>query len=304
MSTDTSITETSKESLEDGAAQEEEDRKAQGSAAFGLEPGAPINMRNLIEVGLHFGHQATRWNPKMKPYIYGVRNGVHIVDLQQTIRMFRRSYQFVVQTVSRGGHILFVGTKRQAQEIVAEEARRAQMFYVTKRWLGGMLTNFSTVSRSLERLKDLDSRFGEDGEFGDLKKKEIMRLSKERARLEKSLGGTKGMNNLPSAVFIVDPNKEQIAVREANKLQIPVIALADTNCDPDLIDYLIPGNDDALKAIHLVTMKIADACMEGLARRREVIGRGSSELDGLVSHSQREGGEGPKVEYAGRKPRR
>lgn len=284
----------------DATAEQEE----QASTVSGIEPGAPITMRNLIEVGLHFGHQAPRWNPKMKPYIYGVRNGVHIIDLQQTIKLFRRAYQFVVQTVTRGGHILFVGTKRQAQEIISDEATRAQMFFVTKRWLGGMLTNFSTVSRSLERLKDLDAQFAEEGGFGDLKKKEIMRLSKERSRLEKSLGGTKGMNTLPAAVYIVDPHKEVIAVREANKLEIPVIALTDTNCDPDRVDYIIPGNDDALKSIHLVTMKIADACVEGLNRRKEVLGRGATDMEGLVSHSQRESGQGPKVEYAGRKPRR
>jgi len=279
----------------------EEEKKTR---SYGLEPGAPISMRNLIEVGLHFGHQAPRWNPKMKPYIYGVRNGVHIIDLQRTIKLFRRSYQFIVQTVTRGGHVLFVGTKRQAQPIVEEHAKRAQMFYVTNRWLGGMLTNFRTVSKSLERLKDLDVRFGEDDGFGDLKKKEIMRLDKERQRLEKSLGGTKGMNNLPSAIYVIDPNKEQIAVREARKLEIPIIALTDTNCDPDLIDYLIPGNDDAIKAIHLVTMKIADACVEGLNKRREVLGRGVSDTDGLVSPSSRGAAGGPKVEYAGRRPRR
>jgi small subunit ribosomal protein S2 len=279
----------------------EEQTKAR---SYGLEPGTPISMRNLIEVGLHFGHQAPRWNPKMKPYIYGVRNGVHIIDLQRTIKLFRRAYQFIVQTVTRGGHVLFVGTKRQAQAIVEEHAARAQMFYVTNRWLGGMLTNFRTVSKSLERLKELDAQFAEEDGFGDLKKKEIMRLDKERQRLEKSLGGTKGMNNLPSAIYVIDPNKEQIAVREARKLEIPIIALTDTNCDPDVIDYIIPGNDDALKAIHLVTMKIADACVEGLNKRREVLGRGVSDTEGLVSPSSRGGPGGPKVEYAGRRPRR
>jgi small subunit ribosomal protein S2 len=240
----------------------------------------------------------------MKPYIYGVRNGVHIIDLQKTIRNFRRAYQFVVQTVTRGGHVMFVGTKRQAQAIVQEQAARAQMFYVTNRWLGGMMTNFRTVSRSLERLKELDARFAEEDGFKDLKKKEIMRLGKERARLEKSLGGTKGMNTLPSAVYVVDPNKEQIAVKEANKLGIPIIALADTNCDPDILDFIIPGNDDALKSIHLVTMKIADACVEGLNKRREVLGRGVSDTDGLISPSARDQAAGPKVEYAQRRPRR
>jgi len=281
-----------------------EEVKEKEGRSYGLEPGTPISMRNLIEVGLHFGHQTPRWNPKMKPYIYGARNGVHIIDLQQTIRLFRRSYQFIVQTVTRGGHVMFVGTKRQAQAIVVEQAKRAQMFYVTNRWLGGMLTNFRTVSRSLDRLKDLDARFAEEGGFGDLKKKEIMRLDKERQRLEKSLGGTKGMNNLPTAIYVIDPNKEQIAVREARKLEIPIIALTDTNCDPDVIDYLIPGNDDALKAIHLVTMKIADACVEGLNKRREVLGRGISDTEGLVSPSARGAAGGPKVEYAGRRPRR
>ena len=288
---------------------QEETKPAEAGAepsglSYGIQPGAPITMRDLIEVGLHFGHQAPRWNPKMKPYIYGARNGVHIVDLQKTIKLFRRSYQFVVQTVQRGGHVLFVGTKRQAQDIVKEQAARAQMFYVTNRWLGGMLTNFKTVSRSLERLKDLDTQFADGDALRDFKKKEIMRLGKERVRLEKSLGGTKGMNTLPSAIFVVDPHKEQIAVKEARKLEIPIVALTDTNCDPDDIDYIIPGNDDALKSIHLVTMKIADACIEGLNRRREVQGRGTSDIEGLVSPSSRDKGAGPKVEYAGRRPRR
>jgi small subunit ribosomal protein S2 len=263
-----------------------------------------LSVRELLEAGVHFGHQTRRWNPRMKPFLFGERNGVHIVDLDQTLPRFREALEFVREVAASGGKVLFVGTKRQAQAPMKLEAERAGQFYVNNRWLGGMLTNFRTVSRSLERLKELDQQFAEEDGFKDLKKKEIMHLDKERQRLEKSLGGTKGMNTLPSAIFVVDPHKEMIAVREANKLEIPLIALTDTNCDPDFVDYLIPGNDDALKAIYLVTMKIADACIEGLNKRREVLGRGVTDTEGLVSPSSRDRGPGPKVEYTGRRQRR
>jgi small subunit ribosomal protein S2 len=263
---------------------------------------SPIQMKDLIEAGLHFGHQTRRWNPKMRPMIYGIRGGVHIIDLQQTIRLFRRAYGFVVETVARGGHIMMVGTKRQAQDIVAAEAQRAKMFHVTTRWIGGLLTNYKTVSLSLETLNRLNARFAEEGGFKELKKKEVLRLAKEQQRLEKNFGGVKAMRQLPAAVFIIDSGHEATAIREANKMSIPVIALVDTNCDPDPIDYIIPGNDDAIKSIQYVTARIADACLEGLHKRMEVMGRYGTETEGLVSPAPKEkAGAGPTVEYAQRK---
>jgi small subunit ribosomal protein S2 len=232
--------------------------------------GPPLSVRALLDAGVHFGHQTKRWNPKMRPYIYGARNGVHIVDLDQTARMFQRAYDFVVHTVARGGHLLFVGTKRQAQDIIIEEATRASMFFVTNRWLGGTLTNFRTIKGGLERLRTLE-RMKEDGTYEQLPKKEVIRLEKERERFEKYLGGLKNMGQLPSAMFVIDPHQETIAVAEARRLQIPVIAITDTNCDPDLVDYLIPGNDDAIRSIRLITSRIADACVEGLAQRKDAL---------------------------------
>jgi small subunit ribosomal protein S2 len=228
----------------------------------------PLPLRSLIEAGVHFGHQTKRWNPKMRPFIYGARNGIHIIDLDQTARLFKRTYDFVVETVGRGGHILFVGTKRQAQDIVIEEAQRASMFFVTNRWLGGTLTNFRTIKQGLDRLRSLE-RMKDDGTYEQLPKKEVSRLEKERERLEKYLGGLKSMGSLPHAVFIIDPHQEQIAVSEARKLNIPLIAITDTNCDPDLIDFIVPGNDDAIRSIRLITGRIADACIEGMQRRRD-----------------------------------
>jgi small subunit ribosomal protein S2 len=263
---------------------------------------SPIQMKDLIEAGLHFGHQTRRWNPKMRPMIYGIRGGVHIIDLQQTIRMFRRAYGFVVETVAHGGHIMMVGTKRQAQDIVTAEAQRAKMFHVTTRWIGGLLTNYKTVSLSLETLNRLNARFAEEGGFKELKKKEVLRLAKEQQRLEKNFGGVKAMRQLPAAVFVIDSGHEATAIREANKMSIPVIGLVDTNCDPDPIDYIIPGNDDAIKSIQYVTARIADACLEGLHRRMEVMGRYATETEGLVSPAPKEkAGTGPTVEYAQRK---
>jgi small subunit ribosomal protein S2 len=204
----------------------------------------------------------------MRPFIYGARNGIHIIDLDQTARLFKRTYDFIVETVGRGGHILFVGTKRQAQDIVIEEAQRAQMFFVTNRWLGGTLTNFRTIKQGLDRLRSLE-RMKDDGTYEQLPKKEVSRLEKERERLEKYLGGLKSMGSLPHAVFIIDPHQEQIAVSEARKLSVPIIAITDTNCDPDQIDFIIPGNDDAIRSIRLITGRVADACIEGMQRRKD-----------------------------------
>ncbi|HEY2407130.1 MAG TPA: 30S ribosomal protein S2 [Polyangiaceae bacterium] len=232
------------------------------------DPAQPLSVRDLFEAGVHFGHQTKRWNPKMRQYIYGARSGVHIVDLDQTARMFKRAFDFVSDTVARGGSVLFVGTKRQAQDIVKEEVRRASMFYVTNRWLGGTLTNFRTIKGGLDRLRSLE-RMREDGTYEQLPKKETVQLEKERARLEKYIGGLKGMGTVPQAVFIIDPAQEQIAVQEARKLKVPIVAITDTNCDPDQVDYIIPGNDDAIRSVRLITGAIADACVYGAARRRE-----------------------------------
>ncbi len=228
----------------------------------------PITMKQLLEAGVHFGHQTQRWNPKMRPFIFGARNGIYIIDLQQTVKMFRDAYQFALDAVARGGSILFVGTKKQAQDIISEEASRAGQFHVTNRWLGGTLTNFKTVKGSIDRLKNIE-KMSADGTFERLPKKEVVKLEREREKLERNLGGIKDMTRLPAIMFVVDPRKEQIAVQEANKLNIPVIAVVDTNCDPDQIDWVIPGNDDAIRAIKLFSSKIADACMEGQARFKE-----------------------------------
>ncbi len=228
----------------------------------------PISLKSLIDAGVHFGHQTKRWNPKMKPFIYGARNGIHIIDLDQTARLFHRAFHFIEQTVARGGHVLFLGTKRQAQEIVKEEAVRSGSFYVINRWLGGTLTNFRTIKQGLDRMKQIE-RMREDGTYNQITKKEVSRLEKERERFEKYVGGLKTMTSLPQAIFIIDPTKEVIAVHEARRLSIPIIAMADTNCDPDLIDYPIPGNDDAIRSIRLITARIADAAIEGSMRRKE-----------------------------------
>ncbi len=225
-----------------------------------------ITMKELLEAGVHFGHQTKRWNPKMKPYIFGARNGIYIIDLQKTVRLFKNAYNYVVEAAKGGETVLFVGTKKQAQDSVAEEASRCNMFYVNQRWLGGMLTNFSTVKQSIDRLKRLDHMVA-DGSIEAYTKKEILQLEKERQKLEKTLGGIKGMGRLPGVMFVIDPKNEEIAVKEANKLGIPVVAIVDTNCDPDNIDYVIPGNDDAIRAIRLLTSKIADAVTEGREAR-------------------------------------
>jgi len=227
-----------------------------------------ITMKQLLEAGVHFGHQTRRWNPKMKPYIFGARNGIYIIDLQKTVRYFKSAYGFLRQTVQQGEKVLFVGTKKQAQEAILEEASRGGQFYVNNRWLGGMLTNFATIKRSIDRLKKIET-MAQDGTYDLITKKEALQLERERAKLEKSLGGIKGMNRLPGAIFVIDPKKENIAVKEARKLGIPVVAIVDTNCDPEEIDYIIPGNDDAIRAIRLFAQKMADACLEGGAAREE-----------------------------------
>ena len=238
-----------------------------------------ITMKQLLEAGVHFGHQTRRWNPKMKPFIFGERNGIHIIDLQQTLKYFEIAYEFVVNLVAEGGKILFVGTKKQAQETIKEEAERCGMYYVNHRWLGGTLTNFKTIRQSVEKLKKIESWF-EDGTIERFVKKERLRLERLKNKLEKNLAGIKDMETLPQALYIVDPVYEDIAVKEARKLGIPIVAIVDTNCDPDLIDYIIPGNDDAIRAIKLITSKIADACLEGLEIYKEKM---AAETDKEVS---------------------
>jgi small subunit ribosomal protein S2 len=233
------------------------------------DPEQPLTVRDLFEAGVHFGHQTKRWNPRMSPYLYGARNGIHIIDLDQTAQLFRRAFMFAMDTVARGGHLVFVGTKRQAQDIVREEAQRAGQYYVINRWLGGTLTNFRTIKGGLDRLRSLE-RMAEDGTYDNISKKEISQLEKERTRFEKYIGGVKGMSSLPTAVFIVDPGQESIALAEARKLSIPIIAITDSNCDPTVIDYPIPGNDDAIRSVRLLTSAVADACIHGASRRREV----------------------------------
>ena len=231
---------------------------------------ANISMKLLLESGVHFGHQTNKWNPKMKPYIFGARNGIYIIDLQQTVELFNVSYNFVVDTVASGKEVLFVGTKKQAQESIKAEAERAGMPYVNQRWLGGMLTNYKTIKKSIDRLNTLDKMF-DDESINAFPKKEIMQLKKEREKLEKILGGIRRMKGLPGALFIVDPKKENIAVHEARKLEVPLVSIVDTNCDPDEIDYIIPGNDDAIRAIKLFSMKVADAVLEGKRKFEERI---------------------------------
>ncbi len=226
-------------------------------------------MKQLLEAGVHFGHQTSRWNPKMKRYIFGARNGIYIIDLQQTVRMFREVYGQVRDLAASGGTILFVGTKKQAQEPLREEALRSDMFFVNNRWLGGMLTNFQTIKKSIDRLKKLDEMLVDSATAEVYTKKEILNLERERDKLELSLGGIKDMRKLPDALFVIDPKREEIAVQEANKLGIPVIAVVDTNCDPEVIDYKIPGNDDAIRAIRLFCSSIADAALEGKAQFEE-----------------------------------
>ncbi|NLN17964.1 MAG: 30S ribosomal protein S2 [Firmicutes bacterium] len=231
---------------------------------------AVISMKQLLEAGVHFGHQTRRWNPKMAPYIFTERNGIYIIDLQKTVRKVDEAYNFVKDMAADGGTLLFVGTKKQAQETIKVEATRCGMPFVNTRWLGGMLTNFRTLRGRIQRLKQLEDMEA-DGSFDVLPKKEVLQLLKEKERLERFVGGVRNMNRLPDAVFVVDPRKERNAVAEARKLDIPIIAIVDTNCDPDEIDYVIPGNDDAIRAIRLLTGKMADAVIEGREGREEAV---------------------------------
>jgi len=226
-------------------------------------------MKELLEAGVHFGHQTKRWNPKMKEYIFGERNGIYIIDLQKTLKMFKDAARFVGEMAAQGKTVLFVGTKRQAQEAIAEEALRCQMYYVNQRWLGGLLTNMLTVQRSIKRLKDLEAMATVEGGYAGRPKKEVIRLERERKHLDQNLAGIKDMPGLPDILFVIDSNKEGIAVKEARRLGIPVVAIVDTNCDPDEVDWVIPGNDDALRAIRLFASKIADAVVEGRALATE-----------------------------------
>ncbi len=223
---------------------------------------AVVSMKQLLEAGVHFGHQTRRWNPKMAEYIFTERNGIYIVDLQKTVKKVEEAYLFIRDIAAQGGNILFVGTKKQAQDAIKEEALRSEMYYVNVRWLGGMLTNFKTIMKSIQKLHNLN-KMAEDGTFDLLPKKEVASLQKEMADLEKNLGGIKDMKGLPSALFVVDPKKEKNAVDEARKLGIPIVAIVDTNCDPDEVDYVIPGNDDAIRAIKLIASTLADAIIEG-----------------------------------------
>jgi small subunit ribosomal protein S2 len=266
-----------------------EPENATGGDAFSAQmtDDFTVSIRKLIDAGVHFGHQTNRWNPKMAPYIYGARNGIHIVDLDQTARYLKRALNFVANAVSRGGQLLFVGTKRQAQDVIVEEALRAGQFHVTGRWLGGTLTNFRTMKVGIERLRQL-TQMDEDGTLDTLAKKEALGLRREAARLTKFVGGIRDMNGPPAAMFVIDPQHEHIAVNEANKLNIPVVGLTDTNCNPDLIQYIIPGNDDAIRSIKLLTNAVAEACLQGQSRRREY-----SQPRGDQSQ-----GRGPEVEFA------
>ena len=232
------------------------------STTPGIGGSPSVTMKELLEAGVHFGHQTKRWNPKMKDFIFGERNGIYIIDLQKTHRLLQDALQYVQDLASQGRTILFVGTKRQAQEAIAEEAQRCGMPYVNERWLGGLLTNFVTIRKSLDRLRELES-MSTDGRHERLTKKEVAQLEKERVKIEKNLKGIKGMKSVPDAVFVIDTRKESIAVQEARKLKIPVIGIVDTNCDPDEVDHVIPGNDDALRAIKLFAGRVADAVMAG-----------------------------------------
>ena len=229
---------------------------------------AYLTMKQLLESGVHFGHQTRRWNPKMKSYIYGARNGIYIIDLQQTVKLFKEAHDFIKDATARGGKVLFIGTKKQAQKSIEDEAKRCGMYYVNSRWIGGFLTNFSTIKKSIQRLNKLDNIEG-NPEFADMTKKEKLMLSREKERLEKSLGGVRGLNTLPQTIFVVDSKKEYIAIKEARKLGLKVVAIVDTNCDPDEVDYIIPGNDDAIRAIKLFTSAMADACIDGAAKYNE-----------------------------------
>jgi len=259
-----------------------------------------ISLSEMLEAGVHFGHQTTRWNPKMRTFIYGARNGIHIIDLQKTLIQYRKAISFVREAVAEGGTVLFVGTKKQAQETITEEAKRCGMYHVTHRWLGGTLTNFRTVKASIDRLKAIE-KMAEDGTYTRLTKKEALKLERERTKLERNLGGIKEMTKTPAVMFVVDPDKEKIAVAEANKLKIPLVALADTNCDPDKLDHLIPANDDAIRSVKLFASRVAEACILGAKLGRErATARATQEERRAREEAETirvaSGGDGPKVE--------
>jgi len=259
---------------------------------------AVITMKQLLEAGVHFGHQTKRWNPKMKPYIYGARNGIYIIDLQKTVKMFKEAYQFIQDTVARGEEVIFVGTKRQASDAIQEEAERANMHFVNNRWLGGTLTNFKTIRSSVDRLRRIEQMAAE-GTLDRLSKKDVLRVQRIYTKLEKNLGGIKNMDRMPGALFVVDPRRERIAVAEANKMNIPVVAVVDTNCDPDPVDYIIPGNDDAIRAIRLFAAKMADACVEGREMHQKMLRTEPETMEAAAIAPTGEGEEkpGPKVEH-------
>ena len=264
-----------------------------------------MTMRALLEAGVHFGHQTKRWNPKMRPYIYGARNGVHIIDLQRTLPMFIAAYKKVVETAANGLPVLFVGTKKQAQEVIREEASRCGMYHVTNRWLGGTLTNYRTVRSSIEKLMNIEHTLAQPDVAEKFSKKERLFMDRLGQKLTRNLGGIKDMPGLPGVVFVVDPRKARIAIAEANKLEIPVVAVTDTNCDPDIIDYVIPGNDDAIRAIRLFSARIADACVMGqkVGRERAVVAKQQATSSDSPPEPIRvsSGGDGPKVEVVSRR---
>ncbi len=246
-----------------------------------------VTMRQMLEAGLHFGHQTRRWNPKMKPYIYGPRNGIHIINLDSTMRMFRKACAYLTDVAADGGTILFVGTKRQSQAVIKEQAQRCGMFYVNHRWLGGMMTNFQTIKNSVDRLKKIEA-MQKDGSINRFPKHEILKIEKERVKLERNVGGIKEMRKLPDVLFIIDPRKEEIAVDEARKLGIPVVALTDSNCNPDGVDLIIPGNDDAIRAVKLIASQAANAILEGRGVEDEEIPTNIDELEAEMSASTSE----------------
>ncbi len=279
--------------------------EADAKTASSLPENQDVTLSQMLEAGVHFGHQTTRWNPKMRQYIYGARNGIHIIDLQQTLVKFRKAVSFVREAVAEGGTVLFVGTKKQAQEAIIEEAKRCGMYFVTHRWLGGTLTNFRTVKGSIDRLKTIE-KMAEDGTYERLTKKEALKLERERQKLEKNLGGIKELKGPPAVMFVVDPEKEKIAVAEANKLKIPLVAVADTNCNPDKVDYIIPGNDDAIRAIRLFSSRVAEACIVGAKMGRErAAARATKEeqraREEAATIHVASGGDGPKVEVVSRR---
>ena len=265
------------------------------------EAAAPVTVRELLECGVHFGHRTERWNPKMDTYIFGARNGVHIIDLTQTEALLKRATDFVRSVVADGKPVLFVGTKKQAQDVLVQESQRAGQFFVVTRWLGGTLTNWKTIRQSVDKLRGIE-KMSEDGTYEKLTKKEVLKLERARAKLERNLGGIKDMPGMPGAVFVVDPAREHIAVAEANRLKIPVVALADTNADPDQLQYVIPGNDDAIRSIKLVTTAVADAALEGgrLGKQRAVA-QVSTGGDSPAPIRVQTGGDGPKVELVSRR---